>query len=246
MDNDELIFSSPKSIIGFLFLGCITLYTIYYIYKNIIQDSGQNQTQNNIINYQNNRQQNNNIINNNQNGHIKNNIRIKQKMSINMSILMKDIKKSVLEDINILYDLFDALSDYYNLYLLIYIEDNINAEKIKENILSYLEPIINDNIVYNHRIIFCTSIEGMEAIIRSLDPFIHIENDRNIVIQLIRYINEFWFMNKNNNLEKFEIQKKVENDSNNAKQNIKELMDKIKFFDNFNEIINKEIKIKYK
>ena len=46
--------------------------------------------------------------------------------------------------------------------------------------------------------------------------------------------------------EKNEIQKKVESDSNNMKQNIKELMDKIKFFDNFNQVIDKEIKTKYK
>jgi len=242
MDNDESIFSSQNSIIGFIFLGCITLYTIYYIYSSINQDSNQNNAQNNIINLRQNQQQNN--INNNQNSGSKNSRRIKQKMSINMSILMKDSKKSVLEDINILYDLFDKLSDYYNLYLLIYIEDNINAEKIKDNILEYLEPIINDNIVYHHRIIFCTSIEGMSAIIRSLDPFIHIESDKNIVVPLIRYINEFWFVNKNN--EKKEIKKKVENDSNNAKQNIQDLMDKIKFYSNFNEIIDKEINFKYK
>ena len=165
-------------------------------------------------------------------------------MSINLSILMKDSKKSILEDIKILYDLFDKLSDYYNLYLLILIEDNINAEKIKDNLLKFFEPIINDNIVYEHRIIFCTSIEGMMAIIRSLDPFIHIENNNYIVIQLIRYINEFWFV-KNKN-EKNEIQTKLENDSNNAKLNIKDLMDKIKFFTNMNQVIEKEIKCKYK
>ena len=173
----------------------------------------------------------------------KNNI-IKQKMSINLSILMKDSKKSILEDIKILYDLFDKLSDFYNLYLLIFIEDNINAEKIKDNLLKYLEPIINDNIVYSHRIIFCTSIEGMMAIIRSLDPFVHIENNNYIVVQLIRYINEFWYVKDKN--ERNEIQKKIENDSNNSKQNIKDLMDKIKFFTGFNQIIDKEIKSKYK
>ena len=143
-------------------------------------------------------------------------------------------------DINYLYDLFDKLSDYYNLYLLIYIEDNINAEKIKDKILEYLEPIISDNILYDHRIIFCTSIEGMEAIIRSLDPFVHIEHNNNIVVQLIRYINEFWFVKEKN--EKREIVKKVEADKNNINQNTNELIEKIKFFSSFDDIINKEIK----
>ena len=159
-----------------------------------------------------------------------------------MSLLMKDTKKSILMDIKYLYNLFDKLSDFYNIYLLIFIEDNINADKIKEKILEYLEPIISDNILYDHRIIFCTSIEGMTAIIRSLDPFIHIENNNYIVVQLIRYINEFWFVKQNN--EKKEIVKKIEADSNNAKQNIKELVDKIKFFTSFKDLLDKEIQNK--
>ena len=161
-----------------------------------------------------------------------------------MSLLMKDTKKSILMDIKYLYNLFDKLSDFYNIYLLIFIEDNINADKIKEKILEYLEPIISDNILYDHRIIFCTSIEGMTAIIRSLDPFIHIENNNYIVVQLIRYINEFWFVKQNN--EKKEIVKKIEADSNNAKQNIKELVDKSKFFTSFKDLLDKEIQNKYK
>ena len=80
----------------------------------------------------------------------------------------------------------------------------------------------------------------MTAIIRSLDPFIHIENNNYIVVQLIRYINEFWFVKPNN--EKIEITKKIEADSNNSKQNIKDLVDKIKFFSSFDNLIYKEIK----
>ena len=238
-DDSESIFDSPKSIIGIIFLGSVSLYVLYWIYVNIIKDNQSNSNQNNIINIHNNQNNDNNINHRKINKQI-----IKQKMSINMSILMKDSKKSILENINIIYDLFDKLSDFYNLYLLIYIEDNINAEKIKENLLKYLEPIIDDNIIYEHRIIFCTSIEGMTAIIRSLDPFVHIENNNYIVVQLIRYINEFWFVNEKN--EKNEITKKVQGDSNNAKQNIKDLMDKIKFYNNFNQVIDKEIKTKYK
>ena len=237
MDNEEeSFFGSPKSLIGLFFLGAISIYVIYWIYKNIIKDNP-NSNQNSILNVHN---QNRQIHgSSNQINKI-----MKQKMSINMSLLMKDTKKSILEDIKILYDLFDKLSEFYNLYLLVFIEDDINAEKIKEKLLKYLEPIINDNIVYQHRIIFCTSIEGMAAIIRSLDPFIHIENNNYIVVQLIRYINEFWFVKEKN--EKGEIQNKVEKDSNNAKQNIKDLLDKIKFFNNFNQVIDKEIKTKYK
>ena len=230
MDSDESFFSSPKTILGFLVLGGITIYFINWIYTNVIKDEQDNQ-------------------NNNRNNHNPNIIKkksktriIKQKLSINMSLLMKDTKKSILMDIKYLYNLFDKLSDFYNIYLLIFIEDNINADKIKEKILEYLEPIISDNILYDHRIIFCTSIEGMTAIIRSLDPFIHIENNNYIVVQLIRYINEFWFVKQNN--EKKEIVKKIEADSNNAKQNIKELVDKIKFFTSFKNLLDKEIQNK--
>ena len=233
--EDETIFSSPKSLMGLFFIGSITIYVIYWIYNNIIKDNPTNSNQNIFLNALN---SNNNMRNNN------NHKKLKQKMSINMSLLMKDNKRTILEDIKTLYDLFDKLSDFYNLYLLIYIEDNINSEKIKDNILKYLEPIIKDNIVYEHRILFCTSIEGLTAIIRSLDPFIHIENDKNIIVHLIRYINEFWFVSTNN--EKEEIQKKIENDSNNSKQNIKDLMDKIKFYNNWNQVIEKEIISKYK
>ena len=230
MDSDESFFSSPKTILGFLVLGGISIYFIYWIYTNVIKDEQDNQN--------NNRNNNNpNIIKKKSKNRI-----IKQKLSINMSLLMKDTKKSILMDIKYLYNLFDKLSDFYNIYLLIFIEDNINAEKIKEKILEYLEPIISDNILYDHRIIFCTSIEGMTAIIRSLDPFVHIENNNYIVVQLIRYINEFWFVKQNN--EKKEIVKKIELDSNNAKQNIKELVDKIKFFTSFKDLVDKEIQNK--
>ena len=206
---------------------------------NIIKDESGNPNHNN-------RNMPNNYLNNNLNNRNNQNNEnyriIKQKLSINMSLLMKDSAKTILMDINYIYELFDKLSEYYNLYLLIYIEANINAEKIKENVLEYLEPIINDNIIYEHRIVFCTSIEGMIAIIRSLDPFIHIENNNYIVVQLIRYINEFWFVKQND--EKKEITKKIEADTNNAKQNIKELMDKIKFYSTFDEVLDKEIKNK--
>ena len=236
MDSDETFFSSPKSIIGILFFGGITLYIIYWIYINIIKDEQGNQNNNNRDNNPHNNIQH---VNNRNKSSNKSRI-IKQKLTINMNLLMKDTKKTILLDINYLYDLFDKLSDYYNLYLLIYIEDNINAKNKKKSVLKYLEPIISDNIVYEHRIIFCTSIEGMSAIIRSLDPYIHIENNNYIVVQLIRFINEFWFVKENN--EKKEIVKKIEADTNNAKQNIKDLVDKIKFFSSFKDLFDKELK----
>ena len=101
-DDSESIFDSPKSIIGIIFLGSVSLYVLYWIYVNIIKDNQQNSNQNNILNIHNNQNNDNNINYRKINKQI-----IKQKMSINMSLLMKDSKKSILEDIKILYDLFD-------------------------------------------------------------------------------------------------------------------------------------------
>ena len=76
MDNDgDTIFTSPKSLLGLFFIGAVLLYVMHWIYKNIIKDNQTKPNQNNI----------------HRNG--RNNIIIKQKMSINLSILMKDSKK---------------------------------------------------------------------------------------------------------------------------------------------------------
>ena len=99
--------------------------------------------------------------------------------------------------------------------------------------------IIEDNIVYKHRILFCTSKEGLCAMIRSLDPIIHIEYDNYVVINLIRYINEFWFINSQKEKELKEIHNKIEKDTNNAKLDIKDLMKKIKFFSSTENMLSK-------
>ena len=237
MDNDESFFSSPKSIFGLCVSICISLYFIYWLYSNIIKDNS-----NQEIQRQN--QQNINRINHNRinvSHKTPSKKHIKQKLSINMSLLMTDKNKSTLQDINYLYDLFDKLSDYYNLYLIFHIIDEKNSDKIKDSILNELKPLISDHILYEHRILFCTSIEGMIAIIRSLDPYIHVDNDNYTVIQLIRYINEFWFIQKSNN-DKNDISKAVKDDSNNAKLNVNELLDKIKFHSSIKEMLVNELK----
>ena len=67
MDNDdEGIFSSPKSLIGIAFLGCVSLYVLYWIYVNIIKDTQPNSNTNNKNgrNSSNNRSQSNTNTNN--------------------------------------------------------------------------------------------------------------------------------------------------------------------------------------
>ena len=75
--------------------------------------------------------------------------------------------------------------------------------------------------------------------IRSLDPIIHIEFDDYVIINLIRYINEFWFINSEIDKEIKEIHNKIENDTNNAKLDTKDLMNKIKFFKSTEEMLSK-------
>ena len=108
MDNDESLFSSPKSVLGLIFFGGMSLYFIYWIYINIIKDESGNQNNNNR-NIQHN-YQNNNVNNRNNQGNDNYRI-IKQKLSINMSLLMKDSTKTILMDINYLYELFDNAAE---------------------------------------------------------------------------------------------------------------------------------------
>ena len=237
MDNEESFFSSPKSLFGLCVTVCISLYFIYWLYNNIIKDNPSQEIQRE--NQQNFNQINNNRINSSNRTTVKKHI--KQKLSINMDLLMIDKNNATLQDIKYLYDVFDKLSDYYNLYLIFHIIDEKNGDKIKENILNQLKPLVNDHILYEHRILFCSSIEGMSAIIRSLDSYVHIDNDNYIVIQLIRYINEFWFIQRSNN-DKNDIIKAIKDDSNNAKLNVNELLDKIKFHSSIKEIIANQLK----
>lgn len=73
----------------------------------------------------------------------------------------------------------------------------------------------------------------------SLDPIIHIEFDDYVVINLIRYINEFWFINSKMDKEIKEIHNKIEKDTNNAKLDTKDLMKKIKFYKSIDEMLSK-------
>ena len=73
--------------------------------------------------------------------------------------------------------------------------------------------------------------------VRSLDPYIHIEFNKYIIIQLVRYINEFWFINKNN--EEDEIKKKIKEDKNNLKVNVNDLIKKIIFFKDYKSILER-------
>jgi len=228
MDNGESNINF-KNILGLIFTSIICYYTFFYLYKYLISgNSNENTLNNNNIN--NNR---NNINNINEN-------KIKQKMTININGLLFNEENEIF-NIDYIYNILDKLSDKYNIFLIIKINNLENQEKIMNEILNKLKTIYENNLVYKHRILFCTTLEGLEAIIRSIDPIIHIEYNDIIVINLIRYINEFWVIKKDILKSKQFILEEIKKDHNNNKLNCNKLIEKVLFFDDFNILLKSKI-----
>lgn len=225
MDNGESNINF-KNVLGLIFTSIICYYTFFYLYKYLISS---NSNENNL----------NNNINNNRNNII-NETKIKQKMTININGLLFNEENEVF-NIDYIYNILDKLSDKYNIFLIIKINNLENQEKIMNEILNKLKIIYENNLVYKHRILFCSTLEGLEAIIRSIDPIIHIEYNDIIVINLIRYINEFWFIKKDNLKSKQYILEEIKKDHNNNKLNCNKLIEKVLFFDDFNMLLKSKI-----
>ena len=225
MDNGESNINF-KNVLGLIFTSIICYYTFFYLYKYLISS---NSNENNL----------NNNINNNRNNII-NEKKIKQKMTININGLLFNEENEVF-NIDYIYNILDKLSDKYNIFLIIKINNLENQEKIMNEILNKLKIIYENNLVYKHRILFCSTLEGLEAIIRSIDPIIHIEYNDIIVINLIRYINEFWFIKKDNLKSKQYILEEIKKDHNNNKLNCNKLIEKVLFFDDFNILLKSKI-----
>ena len=225
MDNGESNINF-KNVLGLIFTSIICYYTFFYLYKYLISSNSNENTLNNNIN-------------NNRNN-IKSENKIKQKMTININGLLFNEENDVF-NIDYIYNILDKLSDKYNIFLIIKIKNLENQEKIMNEILNKLKLIYENNLVYKHRILFCSTLEGLEAIIRSIDPIIHIEYNDIIVINLIRYINEFWFIKKDNLKSKQYILEEIKKDHNNNKLNCNKLIEKVLFFDDFNMLLKSKI-----
>jgi hypothetical protein len=225
MDNGESNINF-KNVLGLIFTSIICYYTFFYLYKYLISSNSNENTLNNNIN-------------NNRNN-IKNENKIKQKMTININGLLFNEENDVF-NIDYIYNILDKLSDKYNIFLIIKINNLENQEKIMNEILNKLKLIYENNLVYKHRILFCSTLEGLEAIIRSIDPIIHIEYNDIIVINLIRYINEFWFIKKDKLKSKQFILEEIKKDHNNNKLNCNKLIEKVLFFDDFNMLLKSKI-----
>lgn len=210
MDTEEEGSPQLKRYAGFVFLALSSIILLYYIYKYLRKGKSSNEG-----------------LNFTKRGSKK--LR-KQKMTINLTSLYNKEKNSPEN----LYQLLDGLSERFDLFLIIIIKE----KEEEDSIIDSLKMEIEDNIVYKHRILFCSSIDGLCSIVRSLDPFVHIEYENYVVVNLIRYINEFWFIKENFEKEKGEIENKIKNDSNNKNLSLIELSSKIKYFKDYNSTLS--------
>ena len=217
MDTENDLTSIIKQYSSFIVFALINVYVFYWIYNNFIKEQPQ---QNQSIPAQN--IQRNNINN------TKTAITPKMTISIN-GLLFKD-EKSI--DESKFYQLLDTLSDKYELFLILKVDEHADTNALLEK----FKTVIEDNIVYKHRILFCGTIDGLCAMVRSIDPFVHIEYDDYVITNLIRYINEFWLVRADKEKEYKVIYDKVKNDGNNAKLNIDSLMQKVKMYSSVEDI----------
>lgn len=78
----------------------------------------------------------------------------------------------------------------FEIFLLIKIKEGEKEESFKEQ-LSFL---ISNEIVKNHRILFCSTYEGITSIIRSINPSIVIDFMEQSIINTVRFVNEMWII----------------------------------------------------
>ena len=233
MDTENDLVSTLKQYSSFIIFLVINIYVFYWLYQNFFKEQPANQNQQNMPNPINQSPQNLQQIQTKASYH-------KTKMTINVNGLLFKDEKSI--DEAKFYQLLDLLSDHHEIFLICKVEENTD----KNAILEKLKTIIEDNIVYKHRILFCTTIDGLCAMVRSIDPMVHIEHDDYVIINLIRYINEFWLVREDKDNERKLIYNKVKNDANNAKLNIDSLMEKVKMFSNIEELKTNKTKEKAK
>lgn len=223
MDTENDLVSTLKQYSSFIIFLVINVYVFYWLYQNFFKEQPVSQNQSNMPNPLNQSHQNPQHVQTKATYH-------KTKVTININGLLFKDEKSI--DESKFYQLLDMLSDNHEIFLICKVEENTD----KNAILEKFKTIIEDNIVYKHRILFCTTIDGLCAMVRSIDPMVHIEHDDYVIINLIRYINEFWLVREDKENERKLIYTKVKNDTNNAKLNIDSLMEKVKTFSNLEEL----------
>jgi len=144
------------------------------------------------------------------------------------NILFKEKDKL---DLAFIYQILDELSNQFHIYLIILVNENEDTSIITEK----LSMLIDDGIVQKQRILYTSKLEGLCAMVRSIDPFIHVESQSFVISNLIRFINQFWFINLNKeNIEK------IINDSTTTNNTSSTLMTKVKQFNNLQDTLSKE------
>jgi hypothetical protein len=144
----------------------ISFFTILYLFTKLKTNNNALTTNSNI----NNRSQNEPTINKT----------LKYKLTINaVDTLFSDINNC---DIGEIYTYLSKLSKRYDIFLLIIINENEDQEKIIER----FKPLIEDNIILKHRILFSSKQEGLCAMVRSINPFAHVESIYLLFINKVR------------------------------------------------------------
>ena len=165
MDTENDFLSQIKQYSSYIFIAVINIYIIYWIYTNIITDNNNTTTTTNTTNQH---------VSTNANSippqsfpstsHspslAKCSSKYKPKMTINANGLLFTDEHSI--DESALYQVLDALSDNFELFLIIQVQPSKDNHK---SLLDKFTTVIEDNIIYKHRILFCNTIEGLCSMI---------------------------------------------------------------------------------
>lgn len=170
--NSDLIFDfenilENKRLIALILSGTIFFLSIIYLINK------QNRSGNLNVPNQANANNNNNNINDNSQSNL-NSFAVKSqnkyKLTLNcIGTLFKDLNNFDLSEI---YSYTSLLSKNYEIFLLLLVNENEDQELI----LNKFKPLIEDNIILKHRILFCSKLEGLCAMVRSINPIVHIES----------------------------------------------------------------------
>jgi hypothetical protein len=113
-----------------------------------------------------------------------------------ITIHISDITDIEHPDIKILQVLFEKLTQIYDIFMIVLVDDNINTMGLLEK----YEPLCDEGLIYKHVIVLFTV--AYFIMVRSIDPYIHIDSNEHfnilarpaIVVSLVKFIHLFWLI----------------------------------------------------
>ena len=78
----------------------------------------------------------------------------------------------------------------------IFLVTQVDAENgdMHKKAKAYLDSLVKEKIVKDHRVMYCSTQKGKEALIRQLSAELHIESEVQIVKNLRAFMNKFHFI----------------------------------------------------